>query len=64
MMAGASQYHEIVGNLSYKWLGTFSLIVNVIALGGLATAQIIASSSNMHRWAPQLNKRCVCQLTG
>ena len=44
---------------SYRWLGTFSKVVVIIALGGLSVAQIIASSSNFHRLIPSLNKRCV-----
>jgi hypothetical protein len=40
-----------------RWLGIFSRIVVIIALGGLAVAQIIASSSNFHRMIPELSKR-------
>lgn len=55
--AVAVQYHEVMGDASYRWLGTFSKIVVVIALGGLAVAQIIASSSNFHGMIPGVSKR-------
>jgi hypothetical protein len=51
-------YHEIVAGETNKHLGRFSMLVNIIALGGLAVAQIIASSSNFHRLIPGVNKRC------
>ncbi|EFN55688.1 hypothetical protein CHLNCDRAFT_133952 [Chlorella variabilis] len=44
-------------NATYCWVGIFSRIVVIIALGGLAVAQIIASSSNFHRMIPALSKR-------
>ena len=44
----ATQYHEVMGNITYRWLGRFSRLVIIIALGGDALAQIIASSSNFH----------------
>ncbi|PSC69121.1 auxin transporter 1 [Micractinium conductrix] len=53
----ANQYHEVMGSATYRWLGILSRVVVIIALGGLAVAQIIASSSNFHRMIPQLNKR-------
>lgn len=53
----ATQYHEVMGGFSYKWLGRFSRLVIIIALGGDALAQIIASSSNFHTFIPGVNKR-------
>ncbi|KAL4441475.1 hypothetical protein ABPG77_001979 [Micractinium sp. CCAP 211/92] len=53
----ANQYHEVMESASYRWVGIFSRVVVIIALGGLAVAQIIASSSNFHRMIPSLNKR-------
>lgn len=53
----ATQYHEVMGNITYKWLGRFSRLVIIIALGGDALAQIIASSSNFHTFIPSVNKR-------
>lgn len=53
----AVQYHEVMGDASYRWIGTFSKIVVIIALGGLAVAQIIASSSNFHGMIPGVSKR-------
>ena len=31
----ATQYHEVMGNFTYKWLGRFSRLVIIIALGGM-----------------------------
>ena len=56
----ANQYHEVMQDATYRWLGIFSRIVVIIALGGLAVAQIIASSSNFYRLVPSVNKRYVC----
>ncbi|GAB4818758.1 hypothetical protein N2152v2_005804 [Parachlorella kessleri] len=53
----ANQYHEVMAASSYRWIGIFSRVVVIIALGGLAVAQIIASSSNFHRLVPSLSKR-------
>ncbi|KAI7843624.1 hypothetical protein COHA_002864 [Chlorella ohadii] len=53
----ANQYHEVMAAATNKWLGIFSRVVVIIALGGLAVAQIIASSSNFHRMIPELSKR-------
>ena len=53
----ATQYHEVMGDVTYKWLGRFSRLVIIIALGGDALAQIIASSSNFHTFIPSVNKR-------
>ena len=53
----ATQYHEVMGNITYRWLGRFSRLVIIIALGGDALAQIIASSSNFHTFIPSVNKR-------
>ncbi len=52
----ATQYHEVMGGHTYKWLGVFPRIVIIIALGGDALAQIIASS-NFHTMIPSVNKR-------
>lgn len=52
------QYHEIVYELCGPWLGTVSWVVNVLALVGLAVAQVIACASNMHRLSSRFNKRC------
>ena len=49
---------QVMENATYCWVGIFSRIVVIIALGGLAVAQIIASSSNFHRMIPALSKRC------
>ena len=53
----AVQYHEVMGDASYRWIGIFSKVVVVVALGGLAVAQIIASSSNFHGMIPGVSKR-------
>ena len=58
----ATQYHEVMGNITYRWLGRFSRLVIIIALGGDALAQIIASSSNFHTFIPSVNKRCAIAL--
>ena len=59
----ATQYHEVMGGFSYKWLGRFSRLVIIIALGGDALAQIIASSSNFHTFIPSVNKRWVLAMS-
>ena len=53
----AVQYHEVMGSLSHKGVGTFSRVIVIIALGGLAIAQIIASASNFHSLVPSVSKR-------
>lgn len=53
----AVQYHEVMGSLSHRYVGVFSRVIVIIALGGLAVAQIIASSSNFHALAPAISKR-------
>lgn len=51
------QYHEMVYELCGPWLGTASWIVNVLALVGLAVAQVIACASNMYRLSSNFTKR-------
>lgn len=51
------QYHEMVYELCGPWLGTVSWIVNVLALLGLAVAQVIACASNMYRLSSNFTKR-------
>lgn len=51
------QYHEIIYELCGPWLGTASWVVNVLALVGLAVAQVIACASNMHRLSSRFTKR-------
>lgn len=51
------QYHEVILELCGPWLGAFSWLVNVLALLGLAVAQVIACSNNMYRLSSACNKR-------
>lgn len=51
------QYHEVVSELCGPWLGAISWLVNVLALLGLAVAQVIACSNNMYRLSSACNKR-------
>ena len=51
------QYHEVVYELCGRWLGTISWVVNVLALLGLAVAQVIACANNMYRLSSVRTKR-------
>lgn len=51
------QYHEVVQELCGPWLGALSWLANVLALLGLAVAQVIACSNNMYRLSSACNKR-------
>ena len=51
------QYHEVVFELCGPWLGTISWVVNVLALLGLAVAQVIACANNMYRLSSVRSKR-------
>ena len=51
------QYHEVVFELCGPWLGSASWLVNVLALVGLAVAQVIACANNMYRLSSFRNKR-------
>ena len=51
------QYHEVVYELCGRWLGTISWLVNVLALLGLAVAQVIACANNMYRLSSVRTKR-------
>ncbi|KAL3151650.1 hypothetical protein ABBQ38_012639 [Trebouxia sp. C0009 RCD-2024] len=58
------QYHEVVQELCGPWLGALSWLANVLALLGLAVAQVIACSNNMYRLSSACNKRDYALLFG
>ncbi|DBA89592.1 TPA: Lymphocyte transmembrane adapter 1 [Trebouxia sp. C0005] len=58
------QYHEVVFELCGPWLGSASWLVNVLALVGLAVAQVIACANNMYRLSSFRNKRDYALLFG
>ncbi|KAL0027200.1 hypothetical protein WJX77_002860 [Trebouxia sp. C0004] len=58
------QYHEVVFELCGPWLGSASWLVNVLALVGLAVAQVIACANNMYRLNSFRNKRDYALLFG
>jgi len=57
-------YHDLIFWAAGPWWGNFSLLIVILALGGLSVAQIISTSSNLYLLQWGINKRLLSCIVG
>jgi auxin influx carrier (AUX1 LAX family) len=59
-----ASYHEVIGYLCGPFWGYFSLIIVIVALVGVSTAQITSTASNIYALNTSLGKRSLSLILG
>ena len=55
----ATQYYNVVGYLTHKWIGAFVLFITIISLCSTGIAQIVAISTGLYYLDTSISKRWV-----
>ena len=56
----ATQYYNVVGYLTHKWIGAFVMFITIISLCSTGIAQIVAISTGLYYLDTSISKRWVC----